>query len=107
MTEEKSFQDFFNKGSRMIERALGQEFKLSKDFFVEDEDNNDNEEEDVKGDRLTKKFVFSANDHLNRAVTSIDWSPIHPELMLASYSKCNEWSMDEADGLIHLYSLSL
>lgn len=27
--------------------------------------------------------------------------------MLASYSKCNEWAMDEADGLIHLYSISL
>jgi hypothetical protein len=80
---------------------------LSKDFFIEDEEAVDEDDVDVKGDRLTKKFVFSQNDHLNRAVTSIDWSPIHSELLLASYSKCNEWSMDEADGLIHLYSLSL
>jgi dynein intermediate chain len=56
---------------------------------------------------MTKKFVFSPNDHLNRAVTSIDWCPNQPELLLASYSKCNEWNLDEADGLIHLYSVSL
>ena len=80
---------------------------MSKDFFIEDEEAVEEDDVDVKGDRLTKKFVFSQNDHLNRAVTSIDWSPIHSELLLASYSKCNEWRMDEADGLIHLYSLSL
>ena len=44
---------------------------------------------------------------LNRAVTSIDWSPNQPELLLASFSKSNEWSMDELDGYINLYSLSL
>lgn len=90
-----------------MERALGQEFKLAKDFFIEDEGHDDQEDIDEKGDRLTKKFVFSQTEHLNRAVTSIDWSPSVPELLLASYSKCNEWSMDEADGLIHLYSISL
>lgn len=105
--EEANFQDFFSKTSRLVERALGQEFKLSKDFFVEDDAEEEAGEDEAKGDRLTKKFTFSQNDHLNRAVTSIDWSPNHPELLLASYSKCNEWAMDEADGLIHLYSLSL
>lgn len=105
--EEQSFQDFFSKSSRLVERALGQEFKLSKNFFVEDDEEGDEDDVDDRGDRLTKKFTFSQTEHLNRAVTSIDWSPNHPELLLASYSKCNEWSLDEADGLIHLYSISL
>jgi len=73
--EEKHFQDFFSKTSRLVERALGQEFKLAKEFFVEEESDHDDEDADDRGDRLTKKFTFSPNDHLNRAVTSIDWSP--------------------------------
>jgi len=28
-------------------------------------------------------------------------------LVLASYSKCSEWRVDEADGLINLFSLAL
>lgn len=30
-----------------------------------------------------------------------------PELLMASYSKCNEWKVDEPDGMINLYSLAL
>lgn len=39
-------------------------------------DNEDDEKEGVdKGDKLHKKFTFCQDEHLNRAVTSIDWSP--------------------------------
>lgn len=44
---------------------------------------------------------------MNRAVTSIDWSPAHPELLLTSFSDYKSYTTDEPDGLIHLYSLSL
>ena len=44
---------------------------------------------------------------MKRTVTSIDWSPKISELLLVSYSKCKEWRVDEADGLIHLHSLAL
>ena len=40
-------------------------------------------------------------------MTSIDWSPKQPELLLASYSKCNEWNLDEPDGFVNIFSLSL
>jgi len=43
----------------------------------------------------------------NRSITSLDWSPAHPELFLASYSKMKVWSLDEADGLINIYSIAM
>lgn len=44
---------------------------------------------------------------MNRAVTSIDWSPAQPELLLASYSKSNEWNMNDPNGLIDIFSISM
>ena len=44
---------------------------------------------------------------MKRAVTSIDWSPKVSELMLVSYSKCNEYRFDEPDGLVNIFSLNL
>lgn len=47
------------------------------------------------------------NRDYNRSVTSLDWNPMHPELFLASYSKLKTWSLDEADGLINIYSIAM
>lgn len=80
---------------------------MAGNFFDDDEKDKEDDKKVVKGGKLTKKFVFQEKDILNRAVTSIDWSPNQPELFLASFSKSNEWSMDELDGYINLYSLSL
>lgn len=40
-------------------------------------------------------------------MTSIDWSPTQPEILLTSYSKSREWNMDEPDGLIDIFSISM
>lgn len=44
---------------------------------------------------------------MKRTVTSIDWSPKVPELLLVSYSKCSEHRYDEPDGMVAIYSTSL
>ena len=44
---------------------------------------------------------------VKRAVTSMDWSPKHTELMLVSYSKCAEYRYDEPDGLVNVFSCNL
>ena len=100
------FQSFFDTSARLIERALGQEFNLKAEFFAEEDGKQDNERLE-RGAKLHKKFVFQDKVELNRAVTSIDWSPAQPEILLASYSKSREWNMDEPDGLIDLFSVSL
>jgi len=52
----KDFEKFFHNSTRLIERALGQEFNLMDDFFAEDDgDKGNNKNEKSK---LTKKFVF-------------------------------------------------
>ena len=45
------FQAFFDNGSRLIERALGQEFNLMEEFFAEEEEGKDNERAE-KGSKL-------------------------------------------------------
>lgn len=100
------FQGFFSNTSRLIERALGQEFNLMDEFFAEEDENKDNERLE-RGSKLQKKFVFQEKTESSRAVTSIDWSPSKPEILLASYSKSREWNMDEPDGLIDLFSINM
>jgi len=51
--------------------------------------------------------VFEEKNDYRRAVTSIDWSPQNPELLLASFSKCKDWNLNEADGFIAIYSLAM
>lgn len=51
------FQGFFSNTSRLIERALGQEFNLMDEFFAEEDENKDNERLE-RGSKLQKKFVF-------------------------------------------------
>ena len=76
------------------------------EFFAEEDENKDNDRLE-RGSKLHKKFVFQSDKELDRAVTSIDWSPAQPEILLASYSKSREWNMDEPDGLIDIFSVSL
>ena len=89
-----------------MERALGSEFNLRGDFFVED-DGIKGDDKGERGGKLTRKFTFQEQLELKRAVTSIDWSPTQPELLLASYNQSDDWSMEEPDGLIDIFSLSL
>ena len=58
VTESNDFKNFFDSTSRLVERALGQEFKLSKDFFTEDDGEKEQDNRASKGDKLTKKFIF-------------------------------------------------
>ena len=75
-------------------------------FFAEEDENKDNERLE-KGSKLQKKFIFQDKTDMNRAVTSLDWSPAQPEILLTAYSKSREFNMDEPDGLINIFSLSL
>jgi len=58
-----------------------------EDFFIADDGAEKDTDRLERGSKLTKKFTFAEKRELNRAVTSIDFSPFQPELLLASYSK--------------------
>lgn len=93
--------------SRYIERALGAEFDFRGEFFIDEENENAGEEQEAKGKSISKKFVMEEKTDYRRTITSLDWSPSNSELFLASYSKLKEWSMDEPDGLINIYSIAM
>ena len=72
--KKKPFQDFLTKTSRIIERALDNQFDVIGDFFAEDED-EENARMNRKREKIQQQFIFQPNQHLKRAVTSMDWSP--------------------------------
>ena len=102
----KVFNEFIDKTGRIMERALDQEFDIVGDFFMDDDEENENAKKS-KGEKLTHQFVFQPNVKVKRVVTCMDWNPRHPELLLCSYSKCSEYRFDEPDGLVNIFSLNL
>lgn len=70
----KDFGEFLAKTSRIMERALDQEFDVIADFFADDDDENEKKKV-VKGEKITQQFVFQPNIQVKRAVTCMDWSP--------------------------------
>ena len=70
----KNFEEFMGKASRIVERALDQEFDVVGDFFEESDDEGATGKKQ-KGDKITQQFIFQPNMHIKRAVTSMDWSP--------------------------------
>ena len=105
--KEKPFEDFLKKSSRIMERALNVEFDVIGNYFDDSETEEDQTRNVVRGDKITKMFTFREKEKLQRTVSSIDWSPKVNELLLASYSKCHEWKVDQPDGMIDIFSLNL
>jgi hypothetical protein len=102
----KDFDEFLTKTTRIVERALGQNFDVIGDFFAEEEDDA-NLGQQNKREKIAQAFIFAPNQHLKRMVTSMDWSPKVSELIMVSYSKHFEHKYDEPDGLINIYSTNL
>eukprot|EP00961_Rhodomonas_salina_P195146 2634773-Rhodomonas_salina.2 len=81
VTENDDFRDFFFRSSKVMERALGQQkYDILKDYSTDDASNQAGE------DALSLLATFG-NEKLtaDRAVTNVEWSMHHPELLLASY----------------------
>lgn len=104
--KKKNFQDFLGKTSRIIERALDNQFDVIGDFFAEEDEEADGLIKKKK-EKITQQFMFQPNNHLKRSVTSMDWSPKVGELLMVSYSKCTEYRYDEPDGLVNIFSTNL
>ena len=53
----KNFEEFMTKASRIVERALDQEFDVVGDFFEESDDEGATGKKQ-KGDKITQQFIF-------------------------------------------------
>uniref|UniRef100_A0A6A7FZX7 Cytoplasmic dynein 1 intermediate chain 2-like isoform X4 n=1 Tax=Hirondellea gigas TaxID=1518452 RepID=A0A6A7FZX7_9CRUS len=100
----KPFADFLQRASLHVERALTQH-DVTKEYFPEDR----SEQTDDQKESIVHRSLFRDKRRCSgRSVTSIDWSPLHPELFLTSYaSSTDEVLSDSPDGLVIIWSLRL
>jgi len=98
----EDFQKFFDKSTRVMERALADNKDILADMLGEGEDDELglNEGERLK---LNRQF-FDERWTKHRTVTCMDWSTTHPELLVASYNQ-NEESPNEPDGVCLIWNI--
>jgi len=93
----EEFQRFVYHTAPIVERALAEDHDIYTDYTggADREDTGD----EKSGCRLSLSRCFSDERwSRNRCVTSLDWSPQHPELLLASYHT-NAESPHDPDGV--------
>ena len=52
--KKKDFDEFFARTSRIVERALDNDFDVVGDFFVDDDEENEAQKKKQKGDKITQ-----------------------------------------------------
>ncbi|XP_041351024.1 cytoplasmic dynein 1 intermediate chain 2-like isoform X4 [Gigantopelta aegis] len=100
----EDFTTFFDKTTRIIERALGES---SADIFVDYAagEREGADDDDLAGERLKmNREFFDDRWSRHRTVTSLDWSTQHPELLVASYNM-NEDSHHDPDGVALIWNI--
>ncbi|KAL1138834.1 hypothetical protein AAG570_008896 [Ranatra chinensis] len=93
----EDFQRFIDKTGRIMERALSE----SVDIYTDYTGTADNEDmgDEKSGGRLSLTRWFSDERwSRSRCVTSLDWSPQFPELLLAGYHNSTD-SAHDPDGV--------
>ena len=51
--KKKDFDDFFSRTSRIVERALDNDFDVVGDFFIDDDEETEAQKKKQKGDKIT------------------------------------------------------
>lgn len=95
MTEE--FHNFFDRSTRIVERALSEDANIYVDYSHDHEE--DGEASESGGVKLSlNRWFYDERWSRNRCITCMDWSPQYPELLVASYNN-NEDSPHDPDGV--------
>jgi len=101
----KEFCEFFERSSKIIEKALDSgAVNLFEDIL---EDDHQYEYQDDTKEFYEVHNFYDKQLTSNRVVTSIDWSPNFSELFLASYSQSFEGNVNDPQGVLLVWSLSL
>uniref|UniRef100_A0A7N9AM68 Dynein cytoplasmic 1 intermediate chain 2 n=1 Tax=Mastacembelus armatus TaxID=205130 RepID=A0A7N9AM68_9TELE len=99
----EEFLSFFERGSRIVERALSEQVDVCFDYSGRDLE--DKEGDLQAGAKLVLNRQFADERWTkNRVVTCLDWSPQYPELLVASYNN-NEDAPHEPDGVALVWNL--
>eukprot|EP00064_Thunnus_orientalis_P017268 superscaffoldBa00003623_g17348 len=99
----EEFLSFFERGSRIVERALAEQVDVCFDYSGRDLE--DKEGDIQAGAKLVLNRQFAEERWTkNRVVTCLDWSPQYPELLVASYNN-NEDAPHEPDGVALVWNM--
>ncbi|KAL2890064.1 Cytoplasmic dynein 1 intermediate chain 2 [Ceratocystis lukuohia] len=108
----EDFLDFVEHSSKVIERALDQEYDILMDYALQgqdiDEEDDGSGNTGGKGRHKIKEIAQFYDERWSkkRMVSGIDWSPKFPELFLASYTK-NPTAPNDPDGLVQVWNMHL
>ncbi|KAI0084486.1 WD40-repeat-containing domain protein [Irpex rosettiformis] len=111
MTEEEKtstlvqpeFLDFLEHSTKIIQRALNDNYDYVRDYTIGTETGTD----DSEGRRVKRVCAFYDERYgKNRSITDVDWSPKYPELSCASYNK-NPAALNEPDGIVSVWNMHL
>ncbi|KAK9234590.1 WD40-repeat-containing domain protein, partial [Lipomyces kononenkoae] len=97
------FYQFIERSSRIVERALDEDYDILVDYASGFQDKDESHAEG--GIKQLEQF-FMDRWSTGRAVTAIDWSQKHTELFLASYSR-NSQSTRDPLGVVQLWNTHL
>ncbi|XP_061413734.1 cytoplasmic dynein 1 intermediate chain 1-like isoform X5 [Lethenteron reissneri] len=91
------FLNFFDRTSRIMERALAEHQDIFFDYSGRDNEEMDGEVSAGAKLSLNRQF-YDERWSKRRVITSLDWSAQYPELLVATYNN-NEDSPHEPDGV--------
>lgn len=98
----KDFQNFFQKASKIVERAIN----FSYDFSIDYLDGAD--AEDVKYEKIVHRTkLWDEKKTGSRAITSISWSVKFKELLLSSYAGQDDAMSLEPDGTVLIWNMHM
>jgi dynein intermediate chain, cytosolic len=114
VTSSEDFMDFVERSSKVIERALDQEYDILADYALSGENGIEDDNDEYGNTRGSKwrtrvKEVAQFYDERwskKRMISAIDFSPKFPELVLAGYTK-NPSAPHDPDGLVQIWNMHL
>lgn len=109
VTSSDDFMDFVERSSKVIERALDQEYDVLADYTLNGLTSNEDEQYSTgKGRRGIREVAQFYDERWSkkRMVSDLNFSPKFPELLLASYTK-NPSAPHEPDGLVQVWNMHL
>ena len=114
VTSSDDFMEFVERSSKVIERALDQEYDILADYALSGANGVDDDDDEYGNTRSTKsrrrvKEVAQFYDERwskKRMISAIDFCPKWPELVLAAYTK-NPSAPHDPDGLVQVWNMHM
>lgn len=109
VTSSNDFLDFVERSSKVIERALDEEYDVLADYALQSRDAEDDDEYvGRKGRRIKEDMQFDLSEAMGRKrmLSDIDFSPKFPELLCTTYTKSQQ-SPHTPPGLLNVWNMHL